>query len=59
MAQEVICRRTGGIVTLVINRPEEQNMLSDALREWVGSSEDAREGIAAHLEGRPPKYKGQ
>lgn len=34
-------------------------VLSDALRELVGSSEDAREGIAAHLEGRPPKYKGQ
>lgn len=33
--------------------------LSDALRELVGSSEDAREGIAAHLEGRPPKYKAK
>ena len=29
MAEEVICRRAGGIVTLVINQPEEQNMLSD------------------------------
>jgi enoyl-CoA hydratase/carnithine racemase len=29
MAEEVICRRTGGIVTLIVNRPEEQNMLSD------------------------------
>ncbi len=34
-------------------------VLSDALRELVGSSEDACEGIAAHLEGRPPKYKGR
>ncbi len=32
---------------------------SDALRELVGSSEDAREGMAAHLEGRPPKYKAK
>ena len=33
--------------------------LSDALRELVGSSEDAQEGIAAHLEGRPPKYRAK
>jgi len=34
-------------------------VLSDALRELVGASEDAREGMAAHLEGRPPKYKAK
>jgi enoyl-CoA hydratase len=34
-------------------------VLSDALRELVGSSEDAQEGIAAHLEGRPPKYRAK
>ena len=33
--------------------------LSDALREQVGSSEDAREGMAAHLEGRPPNYRAK
>jgi enoyl-CoA hydratase/carnithine racemase len=33
--------------------------LSDSLREFVGSSEDAAEGAAAHLEGRPPRFKGK
>jgi enoyl-CoA hydratase/carnithine racemase len=33
--------------------------LSESLRDFVGSSDDALEGRAAYLEGRPPVYKAR
>lgn len=56
---EVVVERDGRVVTITIDRPADQNRLTrDVLLASQGVV-DVDEGMAAHREGRAPRFVGR
>jgi len=67
-SDEVRIARDGGVMTLTLDRPDDQNRLTAdviaTLRDTVDrlavdDEIQAVEGLAAHREGRPPRFLGR
>jgi enoyl-CoA hydratase/carnithine racemase len=57
---EVVVERHGGVVVCRLNRPQQRNGLTGTLLgEYLAALGEAREGIAAFRERRPPRFTGR